>query len=74
MKYSELKKQELVSCENCKCGHWTMFDNEYGRYPVVLCYLHKDCGGDEAYPITEDEWIETAKECEEFMNDNKIIL
>lgn len=23
------------------------------------------------YPITEDEWVETAKECEEFMNDNK---
>ena len=64
-------KKEHVSCENCKCGYWTMFDNEYGRYPVVLCYLHKDCGGDEAYPITEDEWVETAKECKEFMNDNK---
>ena len=64
-------KKEHVSCENCKCGYWTMFDNEYGRYPVVLCYLHKDCGGDEAYPITEDEWVETAKECKEYMNDNK---
>ena len=64
-------KKEHVSCENCKCGHWTMFDNEYGRYPVVLCYLHKDCGGDEAYQILEDEWVETAKECKEFMNDNK---
>ena len=64
-------KKEHVSCENCKCGYWTMFDNEYGRYPVVLCYLHKDCGGDEAYQILEDEWVETAKECKEFMNDNK---
>lgn len=71
IEYSKLKKQEHISCENCKCGYWTMFDNEYGRYPVILCYLHKDCGGDEAYPIMEDEWVETAKECKEFMNDNK---
>lgn len=71
IEYSKLKKQELISCLNCKCGYWTMFDNDYGRYPVILCYLHKDCGGDEAYPILEDEWVETAKECKEFMNDNK---
>lgn len=26
---------------------------------------------EEIESITEDEWVETAKECEEFMNDNK---
>ena len=56
----------MKSCENCKCGHWQMFDNEYGRYPVVLCYLHKDCGGDEPYQILEDEWQETAERCKEY--------
>lgn len=40
-----------------------MCDNEYGKYPEVLCYLHKNCCGDEPYRIYEDEWVESAKSC-----------
>ena len=64
--------KDIKSCENCICGYWTMFDNEYGRYPVVLCYMHKDCGGDEAYPIHEDEWIESAEGCKEYEKDKRL--
>lgn len=56
----------MKSCENCRCGCWQMCDNEYGRYPVVSCYLCDDCGGDEPSSILEDEWVETAERCEHF--------
>lgn len=53
----------MKSCENCKCGYWQMRNNEYGRYHEVLCYLHKNCCGDEPYRIYEDEWVESAERC-----------
>lgn len=53
----------MKSCKNCKCGYWQMRDNEYGKYPEVLCYLYKNCCGDEPYRIYEDEWVESAENC-----------
>lgn len=62
----------MKSCENCKCGYWQMCDNEYGKYPEVLCHLHENCCGDEPYRIYEEEWVETAERCKEY-TDKKTI-
>lgn len=63
---SEQEQWGIVrSCENCKCGYYCGKTQRYD-YPTVSCYLHKDCGGDDPVIIYDDEFVETAENCENF--------
>lgn len=68
---SEEKKDDDCcekSCEHCKMGSWGY--NKIGTYkpefPNVRCWHHKDCTHIDPYIILEDDWKETAKECENY--------
>lgn len=58
------------SCENCKYGS---FHGKTDKEPYcsVFCYLHKDCAQDEPIEIIDDDFVETAENCENYEEENK---
>ena len=47
--------------ERLKNHHGTLF----------FCYLHKDCAQDEPIEIIDDEFVETAENCENYEEEIK---